>query len=70
MTLEMVTSAPRQLAQPVTAMAATVDGLLVAHPDGTVVASDGTSIDLTPDVDDAGPQTDVVALLADDAGSR
>ena len=69
-TLEMVTSAPRQLAQSVTAMAATVDGLLVAHPDGTVVASDGTSIDLTPDVDDAGPQTDVVALLADDAGSR
>jgi hypothetical protein len=63
-TLEMVTSAPRQLAQPVTAMAATVDGLLVAHTDGTVVASDGTSIDLTPKLAGADPQFGIVALLA------
>jgi hypothetical protein len=69
-TLEMVTSAPRQLAQSVTAMAATVDGLLVAHPDGTVVASNGASIDLTPDLDDGDPQTRVVVFVADDSGSR
>ena len=68
-TLQMVTSAPRQLARPVTAMAATADGVVVAHPDGTITSSDGASIDaVRVDADDDIDQrAAIVALFVDDA---
>ncbi|HEX4981678.1 MAG TPA: hypothetical protein VFV63_08270 [Ilumatobacteraceae bacterium] len=61
-----MTSSPRQLDRPITALAATTDGLLTAHPDGTLTSSNGTSIDLTPGTADA--DTEVVALFVDDVG--
>ena len=73
-TLDMVTSSPRQLARPITALAATADGLVIAHPDGTITASDDRSVDVTPaddNIDSADPNAAIVALFVDDAsGSR
>jgi hypothetical protein len=67
-TLEMVASAPRQLARAVTAMAVSDGELLTANADGTIASTGGASIDVTPDNDDdVGADADIVALLVDDA---
>jgi hypothetical protein len=70
-TLEMLTSAPRQLADPVTALAVTPDDqlprdLLMAHPDGTITSSGGASIDLTASGGDRDPAAGIAKLLVDD----
>jgi hypothetical protein len=65
-TLEMLSSAPRQFAGPVTAMAVSTDGMLTARADGTVESSNGATIDVSPGTsDDFGADTDIVALLVD-----
>jgi hypothetical protein len=71
-TLEMLTSAPRQLADPVTALAVAPDGqlpgdLLMAHPDGTITSSGGASIDLTASGGDR--DRGIVKLLVDDGSA-
>jgi hypothetical protein len=67
-TLEMVASAPRQLARAVTTMAVSDGELLTANADGTIASTGGASIDVTPDNDDdVGADADIVALLVDDA---
>jgi hypothetical protein len=62
LTLDMLAPAPQQFPHPVTAMAATADGLVTAHADGTIVSSSGMSVDLTAD---AVSGADIVTLLVD-----
>jgi hypothetical protein len=66
-TLEMLAPAPLQLPRPVTALAATDDGVLIASVEGTITLTDGTALKVMADGDAIETNAEIVALFVDDA---
>ena len=69
LTLEMLAPAPQQLTRPVTALAATEDGVLIASVEGTITWTDGTALKVMPDGDAIETNAEIVALFVDEAGT-